>query len=71
MGAVPGQKEGKNRGESRKNATDGKAKEVKSSAVLNNVLGNGAQVDHHSHPRLARENGMVTTTEVPHTCTRR
>ena len=37
-----------------RDATDGKAKEVKTSAVLH-VLGNGAQVDHHSDPRLVRE----------------
>ena len=40
-GAVPGQENGNDRGERRENATDGEAKEIKSSAVLH-VLGNGA-----------------------------
>ena len=74
-GAVPGQKDGKDRGEGRENATDGKAREVKSSAVLH-VLRIGAKVDHHSDPRLARQSqqkviGVVTVNEVPHQCTRR
>ena len=74
-GTAQGQRDGRDLEVGRESATDEKEKEVESSAVLH-VLGNGASVDHHSDPRLARQsqqngNGMVSVTQVPHQCTRR